>query len=138
MMACYQRAAVLTERGKLWTMLQNVARSLWNAINTLLLAVSRLSREAREFKTAIIYGLACKPLYFVAEALTVLLEECGCGDGLLPQVSSLTFTPRMDDSNGVGVAVTKQVVFLAIHTLYVHQHWEKVVALGLKFDDVTK
>lgn len=138
-MTYYRRAAVLAERGRLWILLQNVARSLWNAINALLLAVSRLSREARETHLATIYGWACKPLYFVADGLAVVLNQCGCGhNGLLPQVSSLTYTPCMDDSNGVGVAVIRQVVFLAIHTLYIHQHWEKVITLGLLFDDVTK
>lgn len=139
-MTSYQRAAVLAERGKHWTLLQNVARSLWNAVSALLTAISKLPKARREYSSAMVYGLACKPLYFVADGLGVLLEDCGFGieSGPFPLASSLAFTPWMDDVNGVGMAAIRRVVFLAIHTLYLHQHWEKVVALGLLFDDVTK
>lgn len=139
MMACFQRAAVLSERGKLWILLQNTARSLWNAVNSLLLAISRFGRELRERIAAAIYGLACKPLYFVADGLVELLAECYINPSpQLPQVSTLAFTPGMDDANGVGVAAIKQVMFLSIQVLYVQQHWEKVLLLGLQFDDLTK
>lgn len=138
LMTDHLRAAVLAERGKLWILLQNVALSLWNAINSLLLATAGLDKERREFFTAAIYGQACRPLWVVGDALVEVLEECRKGPGLIPQVSSLTFTPSLDDSNDVSMATIKQVVFLAIHILYVHQHWEKLIPLGLNFDSVTK
>ena len=130
---------MLAERGRLWTLLQNIARSLWNAINALLLAVSKQGREMRENQTALIYGLAMKPLYFMSEGLIELLEKCGCGgDDVIPQVLLLNCTTGVDENNGVGVAFIKQLVFLTLHVLYVHQHWEKVIALGMHFDDVTR
>jgi len=136
-MACFQRAAVLSERGKLWTLMQNVARSMLNAINTLFLAASRFGKEARENTVSTIYGLACRPLYFVAGGLVELLVACGISSAF-PLAANLTFTPGLDDINGVGVSLIRQVVFLAIHVLYVHQHWEKVINLGLQFDNATK
>lgn len=141
LMACHMRAAVLAERGRLWTLLQNVARSLWNAINSLTLAASELSKDRSNWLTAAVYGLACKPLYAIADGLVELLGDCGVGESATPlisKVSSLTFTPGLDDANGVGVAAIRQVVFLALHALFANKHWEKVIALGLDFDDVTK
>ena len=136
-MGCYQRAAVLAERGRLWILLQNVARSLWNAVNSLAITVSRFNKETREMTMAAIYGLALKPLYFVADGLVELLAECGAPKPL-PQVTGLGFTCGLDETHGVGMAAIKQIVFLTLHTLYIHQHWEKGVALGLQFDNVTK
>lgn len=138
-MACHVRAAVLAVRGRLWTMLQNVARSLWNAINSLALAISELSKERCDYLTAAVYGQARRALYAVGDGLVELLGDCDeGGTSLFPQTFSLTFTPGLDNTNGVGVAAIRQVVFLALHVLYVNQHWEKVLALGLDFDDVTK
>ncbi len=136
-MGCHQRAAVLADRGQLWILLQNVARSLWNAINSLAITVSRFNKETREATMAAIYGLAARPLYFVAVGLVELLGECGVPKPL-PQATSLRFTCGLDETHGVGMAAIKQVVFLALHTLYVHQHWEKVLAVGQLFDDVTR
>ena len=138
-MTCHVRAAVLAVRGRLWTLLQNVARSLWNAINSLALAVSELGKERSDYLTASVHGLARRALYAVGDGLVELLGDCDQGaTSLLSQTSSLTFTPGLDDTNGVGMAAIKQMVFLALHVLYVNQHWEKVLALGLDFDDVTK
>lgn len=136
-MACHQRAAVLAERGQLWILLQNIARSLWNAINSLAVTVSRFNKETREGTMAAIYGLALRPLYFVASGLVDLLEACGTPKAF-PQVTRLGFTCSLDETHGVGVAANKQVVFLALHTLYVHEHWEKVLTIGHQFDNVTK
>ena len=137
-MTCHQRAAVLAQRGCLWILLQNVAHSLWNSINSLAIIVSRFNKDTRNTTMAAIYGLASKPLYFVADGLAELLKECGGSiPKPLPQVTSLALTCDLDKTHGVGMAAVKQVVFLALHVLYVHHHWEKVVALGLFFDDVT-
>lgn len=136
-MDCHVRAAVLAERGRLWTLLQNVARSLWNAISSLVLALAWFSGERRDAILSAVYGMACKPLYFVADGLVEVLGDCASATPF-PQTSSLTFTPGLDDVNGVGVAAIRQVVFLALHTLYVNQHWEKTIALGFDFDTATK
>jgi hypothetical protein len=140
-MACHKRAAVLAQRGKLWTLLQNVARSIWNAINSLTLVISEQNKEKSDWWTAAVYGLACNALYTVGVGLVELLVDCKRGKSatpFFPQVSSLTFTPGLDDTNGVGVAAIRQVVFLGIHVLYVNQHWEKLLSLGMDFDDATK
>ena len=136
MMACYQRAAVLAHRGGHWTLIQNVARSLWNAMNSIILATSKFTRQVRGLNMAGLNGLACKPLYFLADGLIDMLYECGTK--YIPQTSSLKFTPSLDDVNEMGMTVVRQNVFLAIHTLYIHRHWEKVITLCLHFDDVTK
>lgn len=142
MVACYRRAAVLAERGQLWILLQNVARSMSNAISSLLLAVARFRRrDVREASRAAVYGLACKTLYVVADGLVELFSECGVMNSPPPpppRAASLSFSPGLDDANEMGVAVVKQVVFMSLHTLYIHQHYEKLLALGLCFDDVTK
>lgn len=118
-------------------LLQNVGGSIWNAISTLTLLISDLKQfESREANLAAVYGLALRPLYFVADALVDMLMESKFS--LLPQASPLVNMSVLDDSNEVGVAMVKRIVFLAIHTLYVHQHWEKVVTLGLHFDNATR
>lgn len=54
--------------------------------------------------------------------------------------SSLKSTPLFDNytSAVIDMEFVKQLVLLALHILHVHQHWEKVVALAVKFDDVTR
>ena len=136
-MDCHVRAAVLAERGRLWTLLQNVARSLWNVISSLVFTLAWFSGERKDAILSAVYSMACKPLYFVASGLVEVLRDCPSATPF-PQTSSLTFTPELDDVNGVGVAAIRQVVFLALHTLCMNQHWEKVMALGFDFDTATK
>ena len=134
-----QYAVVLASRGHHWTLLQNAARSLWNTVNTLLHACSdRLQGVKRDTITAAIYGFAIKPLYFAAKSLTDLVESLGLGDCKLSSVPTLHFSESVDDCNSVGLLFIKRIVFLAVHTLYVHQHWEKVVEVAVKFDDATQ
>ena len=66
-----KRAVVLAHRGEQWTLLQNACRALWNTINTLVTGVE--GSEEEEEGERVVYGLACKPLYFAASALTDLL-----------------------------------------------------------------
>ena len=69
-----RRAVVLAHRGEQWTLLQNACRALWNTINTLVTA--RIGVEGSEEEgERVVYGLACKPLYFAASALTDLLNH---------------------------------------------------------------
>ena len=91
---------MLAHRGKNWILLQNVCRSLWNAVTTLvntLRAPNHSSSQpqpqlgggldAREepgfdgVSLAAVYGLACRPLYFAASALTDLVMQCEDHDG---------------------------------------------------------
>ena len=72
-----------------------------------------------------------------------MLEMVEVGDGSgdvedVPCVASLYFTKSLDDCNSVGMAFMKQVVFLAVHVLYAHEHWEKVIDVAVRFDDITK
>ena len=131
-----QQATVLALRGKHWTLLQNVARSLMNTINCLIHVISQFRPDVRDTNVAAVYGLACRPLYMLADGLLDLLAMFHFEQ--FPLVSSLQFDSCLDGSNQVGLGLVKQVVFLAIHTLYVHQHWEKVLALALRFDNTTK
>ena len=63
---------MLAHRGEQWTLLQNTCRALWNTINTLVTV--RIGVEGSEEEgERVVYGLACKPLYFAASALTDLL-----------------------------------------------------------------
>lgn len=136
-----QRAVVLAWRGKHWTLLQNVTRTLWNTVNTLLQACSsRVEGERKGTVLAAVYGLFLKPLYFASRGLIELLETLEPGDGSrrMPQVTSLHFVKSVDDCNSVGMVFIKQLVFLAVHVLYAHQHWEKAVDIALRFDDVTQ
>ena len=136
-----RRSIVLASRGKHWTLLQNAARSLWNTINTLLSsASSRLEGEKREIVLGAVYGLALQPLCMAARALIELLEvfDADSGGRVVPRVPSLRFSESLDDCNAVGIAFVKQVVFLSVHTLYAHQHWEKMVEVAVRFDDVTE
>ena len=65
---------MLAHRGEQWTLLQNTCRALWNTINTLVTA--RIGVEGSEEEgERVVYGLACKPLYFAASALTDLLHS---------------------------------------------------------------
>lgn len=130
------QAAVLALRGEHWSLLQNVSRSLMNTINVLVHALSRFRSDICDANVAAVYGLASRPLYMLADGLIDLLDRYHFDQ--FPLTSSLQFGSCLDDSNEVGVASVKQVIFLAIHTLYVHQHWEKVLALAWRFDDTTK
>ena len=90
---------------------------------------------------AAVYGLAMKPLYFTAVGLTDLLASFEIADSakpLLPTATLLNFTESVDDCSAVGLLLIKQVVYLAVHTLYVHQHWEKMINIAVNFDDVTR
>ena len=134
-----QCAIVLACRGKHWTLLQNATRALWNTINTLLQACStRVEGERRETILGAVYGLALRPLCFAARGLIELVENLDGGGRGLPHVASLHFTECLDDCNAMGMAFIKQIVFLATHTLYAHQHWEKMIEIALRFDDVTE
>ena len=98
----------------------------------------RLDEPRRETILAAIYGLAMKPLYFAAVGLSELLASLDTASSKpLPTATSLHFTESLDDCNAVGLLFIKQVVYLAIHTLHVHQHWEKVINIAVNFDDVT-
>ena len=82
-----------------------------------------------------------KPLYFTAVGLTELLSSLETpppGAKPLPTATSLSFTETVDDCNAVGFLIVKQVVYLAIHTLYVHEHWEKMIDIAVNFDDATQ
>ena len=136
LMMSYQRAAILATRGNHWTLLQNVARSLWNAINSLMLVTSKCNAEVKILNISAVYGMACRPLYYIADGLIRLLVEYGTP--FRAQTSSLDIDPRFDDSNEVGVVFIQRVVFLGLHTLYIHQNWEKVITLAIRFDDATK
>ena len=90
---------------------------------------------------AAVYGLAMKPLHFTAVGLTDLLASLETADGTkppLPTATLLSFTESVDDCSAVGLLLIKQAVYLAIHTLYVHQHWEKTINIAVNFDDVTR
>ena len=56
----------------------------------------------------------------------------------LPTSTSLHFTPVLDDCNTLDWLSARRLVLLAVHTLYAHQHWEKMIDVATKFDDVTK
>ena len=136
-----QRAVVLAWRGKHWTLLQNVARTLWNTVQTLLQACSsKLEPQRKDPVLAAVYGLSLKPLYFASRGLVELLETVESSEGGRPvlEASSLHFVESADDCNSVGKVFVKQLVFLAVHVLYAHQHWEKAVDIALRFDDVTQ
>ena len=140
-----QRSIVLAWRGRHWTLLQNSARSLWNTINTLLQATntSYMGGSKRDTVLGAVYGHALQPLFFTARGLVEMLETMKVGDGSgdvadVPCVASLHFTKSLDDCNSVGMAFIKQVVFLAVHVLYAHKHWEKVIDVAVRFDDITK
>ena len=92
----------------------------------------------RETVIGATYGLAMRPLCFAALSLTDLLESLGAGDEKLSSIPLLHFSEDLDDCNSVGLLFVKRVVFLAVHTLYAHQHWEKVVELALRFNSATK
>ena len=83
-----------------------------------------------------------KPLYFTAMGLTELLASLETPSGAKPKpfpaATSLRFSESLDDCNTVGLLLIKQVVYLAVHTLYVHQHWEKMINIAVNFDDVTQ
>jgi hypothetical protein len=102
---------------------------------------SGLDEARRGIIMAAVYGLAMKPLYSAAVGLTELLASLEIADGAkppLPTATSLIFTESVDDCSAVGLLVIKQVVYLAIHTLYAHQHWEKMINIAVNFDDVTR
>lgn len=132
------QAAVLSQRGDHWVLLQNVGRSLLNSINLLVHALAKCDADSTHIVLAGIYGLSTKPLYVVADGLIDLLAVSASGRHRLPQTFSLHLSSSLDSTNEVGVAFVKQLVFLAIHTLYVHQHWEKLLSLALRFDDITR
>ena len=69
-----RRAIVLAHRGEQWALLQNACRALWNTINTLVNAKIGVEGSEEEGER-VVYGLACKPLYFAASALTDLLHS---------------------------------------------------------------
>ena len=136
-MTRYRRAIVLAHRGQAWTLLQNASRQLCNTVNSLHQACSS---ENNSPLLAALYGLSCKPLYFAAVGLTDLLtqSEMGLSNEMVPQALPLRFTGGMDDCNMVGVMFIKQAVFLAVHVLYVHEHWEEMIGVAVQFDDATK
>ena len=70
--------------------------------------------------------------------LLASLETTDSAKPPLPTVTSLSFTESVDDCSAVGLLLIKQAVYLAIHTLYVHQHWEKTINIAVNFDDVTR
>ena len=65
---------MLAHRGEQWTLVQNACRALWNTINTLVTAREGVEGSEEEGER-VVYGLACKPLYFAASALTDLLHS---------------------------------------------------------------
>ncbi len=92
---------MLAHRGGNWILLQNICRSLWNAITILVntinhspprphlqtvpgLSVGQVEAggevDVDGVSLAAVYGLACKPLYFAASALADLLLQCGTCD----------------------------------------------------------
>ena len=133
----FLQAAVLSMRGNHWVLLQNVGRALVNAINLLVHTLADFDVSSAHIILAGIYGLSTRPLYVLADGLVDLLSLTHRGEQY-PQTSSLHLGSPLDTSNEVGVALVKQLVFLAVHTLYVHQHWEKVLSLALRFDDITR
>jgi len=133
----FLQASVLAQRGGHWILLQNVARSLMNTINLLVHTLAEFEVDSTHILLAGIYGMSTRALYTTADGLLDLLANTS-GTEKIPQTSLLCVGSQLDDSSRVGAAFVKQVVFLAIHTLYVHQHWEKVLALALRFDDITR
>ena len=134
----FLQASVLAIRGSHWVQLQNVARALMNSINLLVHTLANFNSDSTHIILAGVYGMSTRPLYMVADGLLDLLSQY-FGDEKVPLTASLHLGSCLDAStNGVGVTFVKQVVFLAIHTLYVHQHWEKVLALAVRFDDITR
>ena len=65
---------MLAHRGEQWTLVQNACRALWNTINTLVTVREGVERSEEEGER-VVYGLACKPLYFAASGLTDLLHS---------------------------------------------------------------
>ena len=133
----FLQASVLALRGGHWVLLQNVARSLMNTINLLVHTLACFDIDSTHILLAGVYGMSTRPLYAAADGLLDLLANSS-GKEKIPQTSFLHVGSQLDNSSRVGVAFVKQFVFLAIHTLYVHQHWEKVLALALRFDDITR
>lgn len=141
-MVHYKKAITLSHRGQYWVLLQNASRSLWNAISYLNQACSKLFSDSKQKDSLLgaVYGKALYPLYFAANGLIDMLlhSEVGVSGSSLPQASSLQFTPHLDDCDAEGLLFVKRLVFLAVHVLYVHQHWEKAISIIVRFDDVTK
>lgn len=112
----YRRAITLAHRGAYWILVENATRSLLNAITCLRGCVGRSELIGA------LYGEGLAPLYCAVNALYDVLLHSGVGWG--------TLAVRGD--------LVRRTVLLAVHVLYVHQHWEKVVSTIVKFNDITK
>ena len=135
----FQRAVTLAHRGSHWLLLQNTARSLLNALTCLTHLCSQLHGEHSGLLAAV-YGEGVRPLYSTVNGLLDMLLKCGTSLSgcVLPEAPSLQYTPLLDECDSVGMGVVKRLVFLTLHTLFVHSHWEKAISIIVKFDDITK
>ncbi len=121
LMLHYRRAVTLSHRGAHWILVQNTVRSLLNAITCLRGCVG-------DDLTAALYGEAHPPLYCAVNALYDMLLNSGVGLGQQTLLAG----------NSEGECLVRRTVLLAVHVLYVHEHWEKVVSIIVKFKDITK
>lgn len=138
-MLAYRHAVTLAHRGSHWLLLQNTVRALLNALSSLLVKAEQICDDITQRSVlAALYGEALRPLYCAALGLLDLLSFSSYCESVCPEVLPLKACVEMDQSPGLGLSVVKKAVFLALHVLYVHQHWEKVISIIIKFDDLTK
>ncbi len=130
LMFCYRRAVTLAHRGTHWILLMNCVHSLLNAITCLLGTVGGASTDGL---LAAVYGEALRPLYCSVIGLLDLLLNSGVGCRLPDAMPLKTSQEDCEE-----VCLVRRAVFLTAHVLYVHEHWEKVVSIIIKFNDITK
>ena len=83
-----------------------------------------LTVEAEDISVAAVYGLASKPLYMALESITDLLDAYTTSGHTLPSSPDTAMEPDF--------VFLRRISHLALHTMYAQEHWEGLVAAGVR------
>ncbi|XP_076801900.1 cilia- and flagella-associated protein 54-like [Clavelina lepadiformis] len=148
-MLSFQRALVLAHRGKHWSLLQNVARSLYSCLMVMLQCTSDEGESV--FNVNQLRSLVWKAVSTAADLLMDMVLESQekstsdewpvqsvTGDATdVKGGSSLKFEEHLDDSTSIDPILIKKIAFQAIQLLHFETRWEQLIDLCLRFSAIS-
>lgn len=150
MMLSFRRSLVTAHRGKLWTLLQNVSRSLISCLNYIF--ENTVNVQEPVMTSDVFHDISRMPLALASDFLLDMLlvmrchEESNEGWSVRSYVGNihdekggrnLHFDEMIDDCHKFDFALVKILIFRSIEVLHFQGRWEQLVDICLRFSALT-
>lgn len=150
----YQRAIVLSHRGKNWVLLQQTCNKLLSTTNNLMITIMLLNNSIDTTMYEIPYTLSklrtiiYNPFFLASEYLLECMNDIVCNrlpDGHVEVYgnihqniggSSLKFDV-LDCNAYIDYGNIKRVIMFTIEVLFYQQKWERVICIIMKFNAIS-